>query len=52
MPFTHKLILLATLSTLVTGAVAMEKNQKIQNNLQNNPDEIRSTLDDLSLIHI
>jgi len=46
MPLKYKLIVLATLSTLMTGVIAMEKNQKPADSAQNNVDETRITQDD------
>lgn len=46
MPLKYKLIVLATLSTLMTGVIAMEKNQKPADSAQNNIDETRITQDD------
>jgi len=46
MPLKYKLIVLATLSTLMTGVIAMEKNQKPADSAQNNVDEMRITQDD------
>ena len=36
MPLKYKLIVIATLSTLMTGVVAMEKNQKNSDNILTN----------------
>lgn len=46
MPLKYKLIVLATLSTLMSGVIAMEKNQKPADSIQSNPDETRISQDD------
>ena len=52
MPLKYKLIVIATLSTLMTGVVAMEKNQKNSDNTPSSLDETRITQDDQKTVAV